>query len=450
MMPTRPIAARLALKLLFARPFQTVHLSLRSLPLAILLAELLSIAGDWPVEAGVSLFVAGRFAFRLASLFCVGVVLAGIFPRLTRARDLLVLWVWMLVAVCALRAAATWGITRFPATSEWSNAHFPMLPEVLMALPAAWAGIALLRYISLIATSKRTIMAAFALFLIETAHGWLAWQQPYWTMSSGSVQSTAAFSESQLYNQNVLLDAQLDVVAPRIAGERNVYVIAIAGNGDEQVFLNEARLAHTTLSRHFHARDAVLLANHPAHATMLPLVTRTSLTRAIRSVSQRMKLDEDILVLYITSHGSPDFDLQLIQPPVEFDPITPQWMKGTLDDAGIHYRAIFISGCFSGGYIDALANQNTLIMTASDATHPSFGCGHESDLTWFGNALLVHALPQARTIPEAWPIATQIIKKWESEQQIEASNPQLRIGQHFATHLGWVSGQASTTAVMPE
>jgi hypothetical protein len=39
---------------------------------------------------------------------------------------------------------------------------------------------------------------------------------------------------------------------------------------------------------------------------------------------------------------------------------------------------ILVSACFSGGWIEPLASDTSLVITASDAEHTSYGCGRLS------------------------------------------------------------------------
>jgi hypothetical protein len=41
---------------------------------------------------------------------------------------------------------------------------------------------------------------------------------------------------------------------------------------------------------------------------------------------------------------------------------------------GMRYKVVVISACYSGVFIPRLANPDTLVITAADADHPSFGC----------------------------------------------------------------------------
>ena len=67
-------------------------------------------------------------------------------------------------------------------------------------------------------------------------------------------------------------------------------------------------------------------------------------------------------------------------------------LREALDAAGIRHRVIAISACYSGGWIEPLATEDSLVMTAADAEHTSYGCGHRSELTFFGRAVFDEAL----------------------------------------------------------
>ena len=63
-----------------------------------------------------------------------------------------------------------------------------------------------------------------------------------------------------------------------------------------------------------------------------------------------------------------------------------------LDDAGIRNRVIVVSSCYSGTFVDALRDDDTLVMTASAKDRNSFGCSNEADFTYFGKAYFDEAL----------------------------------------------------------
>jgi len=97
---------------------------------------------------------------------------------------------------------------------------------------------------------------------------------------------------------------------------------------------------------------------------------------------------------------------------------------------GIQNRVLAISACYSGGWITPLASDTSLVMTAADATHTSYGCGHRSELTFFGRALFDEQLRQAHSFTEAFKRMLPVIA--EREQQAQKpdgpSNPQISVG----------------------
>ena len=104
-----------------------------------------------------------------------------------------------------------------------------------------------------------------------------------------------------------------------------------------------------------------------------------------------------------------------------------------LADSGIKWKIIVISACYSGGFIEALKDDNTLILTASDATHTSFGCETDSDFTWFSKAYFDQALreqaQQGRySFTEAFERAKVLVAEREKAAGHEPSNPQMHLG----------------------
>src|SRR3546814_18531152 len=105
-----------------------------------------------------------------------------------------------------------------------------------------------------------------------------------------------------------------------------------------------------------------------------------------------MDRDEDLLLLYLTMHGTEDHELAVTFPPLLEEWITPPQLRAVLDDAGIRNRVVVISACYSGGFLPDLRDARTLVITAARADRASFGCGNESAATWFGRAWLVAGL----------------------------------------------------------
>jgi hypothetical protein len=143
-----------------------------------------------------------------------------------------------------------------------------------------------------------------------------------------------------------------------------------------------------------------------------------------------MDKDNDVLVVYLTSHGGSDFKLAASHWPLEVEPLTPQLLRAALDRAGIRNRVIAVSACYSGGWVAPLASDNTLVMTAADATHTSYGCGRLSELTYFGRAMFDEQLRNTHSFEQAFANAVPIIKQREIDAGKDDgfSNPQISVG----------------------
>ena len=90
------------------------------------------------------------------------------------------------------------------------------------------------------------------------------------------------------------------------------------------------------------------------------------------------------LPLYFTSHGSAEHELVLSQPRLSLDDLPARDLAGLLAPLAGRKAVVVISACYSGGFIEPLKNQQTLIMTAARADRVSFGCSEQSDFTYFG------------------------------------------------------------------
>jgi hypothetical protein len=113
---------------------------------------------------------------------------------------------------------------------------------------------------------------------------------------------------------------------------------------------------------------------------------------------------------------------------------------------------ISISACFAGNWIGALASDDTLVMTASDADHTSYGCGHKSPLTFFGRAMYDEQLRTSTlSFEEAHAAARKIIDQREKEAGKDDgySNPQIRVGSRIGPYLAKMRGRLLQPARSP-
>jgi hypothetical protein len=244
-------------------------------------------------------------------------------------------------------------------------------------------------------------------------------------------------AEALMYAQHDMLHKALEQIKIGDAGTPELFVIAVAGDGKEDTFLNEAVYVRSLFSARFGARQRVLvLANHPETTAELPLASLTNLRAGLRGVAKKMQ-PEDALLLFMTSHGAPppshEFELGLM--PLPLNQVNPKQLSAALAASGIARQWVIVSACYSGGYLDALANENRIVMTAARADRPSFGCGNTQDMTFFGQAFLRDALNQQDDLLKAFQVAQTAITAREKKEGFEPSLPQIRIGENARKHL---------------
>ncbi|MBI1891112.1 MAG: hypothetical protein HYS18_10725 [Burkholderiales bacterium] len=231
--------------------------------------------------------------------------------------------------------------------------------------------------------------------------------------------------------QPQLLKSQLSELKPQRRGVIDFYAITFAPYAQD-VFRRESDMVAQVMVRRYDAEGRVLqLVNHVDTAEKLPWATQLNLQRAIQRVAQLMDRDEDILFIHMTSHGASDGELAASFWPMTVEPLHPGELKKWLDEAGIRYRVISVSACYSGSWVTPLANESTLIMTAADADHTSYGCGSKSELTFFGRAMYDEQLRNVTlSFEDAHKTAREVIEQREKEagKSDGYSNPQLRAG----------------------
>lgn len=262
-----------------------------------------------------------------------------------------------------------------------------------------------------------------------------------------------ALTQAMFEEQQTLWQQQVDALAPERPGVVDVYGLVFAPYADENVFRRESTMVSSLLQERFDAQGRVLhLLNHAETADTHAWATPENLQRAVAALAARMDREHDLLVVYLTSHGARDHALAASHWPLQVAPATPEMLRAALDAAGIRHRVIAVSACFSGGWIEPLATDGTLIMTAADATHTSYGCGRLSELTFFGRAVFHEQLRQTHSFTEAFAKAVPLIKQREVEagKADGFSNPQIRVGKQITPVLQALEQRLQTAQVEPE
>jgi hypothetical protein len=226
--------------------------------------------------------------------------------------------------------------------------------------------------------------------------------------------------------QAELMQRQIAALAPQKSGVTDVYVIGVAGWATQDVFLNELNGMIAVAGKALPLSGTVRLINSPETSKDIPLASRQNFAAAVRAVGRVMDKDEDVLMLFMTSHGTRNgIALQL---PAVLVPLSPREVAAVLNREGIKYRLVIVSACYSGVFVKPLANESTIVLTAADARSTSFGCADKRQWTYFGDALFNHSLKAGVDLQVAFANARGLIAGWEKFDRFKPSNPQAHFG----------------------
>lgn len=229
--------------------------------------------------------------------------------------------------------------------------------------------------------------------------------------------------EQGLLNQGRLLEQALAAVPPSTAAIE-LYSLALAGDGKQSVFMREADYVTGMLASRFGAIGQITLANHRDHLADRVMASRETLSRSVQTLAARSG-PEDLVFIYLTSHGTSEHELVLDQPRLQLGDLPADELAAVLAPLKSRDKVVVISACYSGGFIPALRDEKTLIMTASRADRVSFGCSEEADFTYFGDALFAQALNQTDDLQQAFELASRHVAEREIADNYEASQPQI-------------------------
>ena len=238
--------------------------------------------------------------------------------------------------------------------------------------------------------------------------------------------------ELGLLAQGRLLEDALNNV-PASTPAVELYTLTLGGDGKQSVFLRESDYVANMLSSRFGAFGQIRLVNHRDHLVDRPMATRENLRRAAMTLAERSG-PEDLIFIYLTSHGTSENELVLDQPRMELADLPPDELAAVLAPLKNRDKIIVISSCYSGGFIPALKDERTLIMTASRADRVSFGCSEEANFTYFGDALFAQALNQTDDLEQAFKLAKATVAERELADNFEASEPQIWAPRTVLSH----------------
>lgn len=242
--------------------------------------------------------------------------------------------------------------------------------------------------------------------------------------------------EKAYYSQPKLLGQSLYALSPQRPDTVDVYFIGFAAYAHQDVFQREIEQATVIFEQQFDAIGrTVTLINNARTLNSVPLANGHNLDTAVRGIAERIDREQDILAIFLSSHGDEDATIAVQFGGFRFNDISARDVREILDRHAIKWRIVIVSACFSGSFIETLNSPETLIITAAAADRSSFGCSHDNEWTYFGEAYFGHALKKTASFVDAFALATRRISKRESTERKEPSLPQMSLGPSIGNYL---------------
>jgi hypothetical protein len=269
------------------------------------------------------------------------------------------------------------------------------------------------------------------------------WARPPEVEAAADNSDSQADAESLLFEQAARIDRALAAMGTDTSASPRTFFLGFAGVGEQKVFAQEIGLASRVLSERYGMNGRGLsLINDERDLERAPLASVSGLKYALRGLAARMNVDRDVLFLSISSHGAQDPAIAVSNSQLPLNDLTDKDLAGALSDSAIKWRVIIISACYAGAYIDSLKNPQTIVITAAAADRTSFGCSNDRDLTYFGEAFYRDALPEARSLRDAFEKARAAIALRERREHVDPSKPQAYFGTELEAKLGSMSARA--------
>ena len=211
--------------------------------------------------------------------------------------------------------------------------------------------------------------------------------------------------------------APLASMVHAVEDAHKVSVVSFGLFGDHGVFRSEATGAAQVVAVRFGHGPINVQYNSKKSGG----ATIQGLAMALQAAANGMDVENDVLFLILTSHGSRAG--LAVKAGRLTQLLTPLNLADMLALTRVRHKVVVISACYSGIFVPRLANPNVLVITAATADHSSFGCLDKAKWTYFGDAFFNVALRQAKSLKDAFVVARALVQKREMREHFEPSNP---------------------------
>jgi hypothetical protein len=257
--------------------------------------------------------------------------------------------------------------------------------------------------------------------------------EPWWHEIDASARDPGAVSpasEAVLAAQQFMLDRAIDQLAEERPGVTDLYFVAFAPDARRAGFVADVDAAQRTMDERWDTQGrSVVLVNSPATVAERPFASITHLRQVLLEIGDLIDTDDDVVMVYVTGNSGAEHTLTAVNPPLELAALSPQGLKQLLDAANIRWRIIVVSTCEAGAWIDALKDDETLVIASSSASVRGAECAGSLRPGAFASAFFGDAMRRSDDIRAAFELARkQLVTQ-------HAAEPVMSVGAAIAEQL---------------
>jgi hypothetical protein len=257
--------------------------------------------------------------------------------------------------------------------------------------------------------------------------------EPWWREIDASARDPGAVSpasEAVLAAQQFMLDRAIDRLEDERPGVTDLYFVAFAPDARRAGFVADVDAAQRTMDERWDTqRRSVVLVNSPVTVAERPFASITHLRQVLLEIGDLIDTDDDVVMVYVTGNSNADHTLTAVNPPLELAALSPQGLKQLLDAANIRWRIIVVSTCEAGAWIDALKDDESVVIASSAASVRGAECSGSLRPGAFASAFFGDAMRRSDDIRAAFDIARkQLVTQ-------HAAEPVMYVGAAIAEQL---------------
>jgi hypothetical protein len=213
-------------------------------------------------------------------------------------------------------------------------------------------------------------------------------------------------SEAVLAAQQFMLDRALDELDDERPGVSDLFFVAFAPDARRQGFVADVDSAQRTMDERWNtSRRSVVLVNSPDTVAERPFASITHLRKVLLEIGDIIDADDDVVMVYLTGNSAPDHTLTAVNPPLELAALSPQGLRQLFEAAGIRWRIVVVSTCEAGAWIDALKDDETVVIASSAANVRGADCAGGLRPGVFADAFFGTAMRRSDDITTAFETA---------------------------------------------